>query len=283
MEPQTIVDQPIPLLEGGMTDLTGQNTNPVASSVFIPNTHVDVVFPPKIIAHETIGESLNTKSQSILAQYTFEELGAILVGMYQQGVSGEIKISPNGIVARNSGGETTFALDGATGDATFKGTIEAADFVIADENGLISLNNFESQNVNASTQTITSTSYIDLTDLSLTTTNFPRTKKVLIFFEVLMQIDASDHASGFTGAGQFRFDIDGVAPGSSPIIQEAAIRAAGYTDNCNYHFVTMFYLATLNAGVHTIKVKGKVSNTVGTGALDILVGDGHLFYMVLGG
>ena len=133
MEPQTIIDQPIPLLEGSTTPSTGNNTDPVTadSGASVPTTHIDVAFPPVIVAQETIAQSLNTETKAILAQYTFESLGAIVIGGFSQGVSGEVKISPNGIVAKNVNGDTTFALDGTTGNASFLGIVEATDFLIS--------------------------------------------------------------------------------------------------------------------------------------------------------
>jgi hypothetical protein len=86
-------------------------------------------FPVKPVAVETMGSSFNTKSRKILGDFSFGVLGAITVGEYVYGESGEVKISPNGIIATNVNGDTTFALDGTTGDATFKGTIQAGAFI----------------------------------------------------------------------------------------------------------------------------------------------------------
>lgn len=90
---------------------------------------VNVRFPIKTVAVETMGSSFNTKTKKILGDFSFGVLGAITVGEYVYGESGEVKISPNGIIAKNVNGDTTFALDGTTGDATFKGTIQAGAFI----------------------------------------------------------------------------------------------------------------------------------------------------------
>lgn len=131
LQPQTIADQPIPLLDGGFTPTIGNATNPVMadSGASSPNVSVDQRFPPARVAQETIAQSLNTETKRILADYSFESLGAISIGEFIQGVSGDIKLSPDGIVAENVNGETTFALDGATGDATFKGEVKAGSVV----------------------------------------------------------------------------------------------------------------------------------------------------------
>ena len=63
--------------------------------------------------------------------------GALQIGKYESGVSGDLRISPNGIVARNSSGMTTFALDGDTGSAVFMGEIQAGAIIT----GLVSVGN----------------------------------------------------------------------------------------------------------------------------------------------
>ena len=83
----------------------------------------------KRVSHVTVASSLNTHSRKILGEFTFTEGGAIRVGEYTPGVSGDLRISPNGIVARNDSGIITFSLDGTTGDATFKGTINAGTLI----------------------------------------------------------------------------------------------------------------------------------------------------------
>ncbi len=69
------------------------------------------------MAVETIGSALNTKSKRILAEFQFADSGAIKVGKFAPGVSGDLRISPNGIVARNESGIITFSIDGTTGNA----------------------------------------------------------------------------------------------------------------------------------------------------------------------
>jgi len=89
----------------------------------------DQKMPSRRIAQELIGTALNTKSQKILKEFEFTDSGAIKVGEYENGVSGDLKISPNGLVARNDAGTTTFAIDGTSGDAVFKGTVQAGSVI----------------------------------------------------------------------------------------------------------------------------------------------------------
>lgn len=115
----------------------------VSGDIQRPATIKEQSFPVKRISVETIGSSLNTKSRKILQEYSFTQSGAIVVGTYEAGISGDVKISPNGIVARDSAGLTTFALDGTTGDATFRGRVLAGSIISEGEiqGGEININN----------------------------------------------------------------------------------------------------------------------------------------------
>lgn len=73
-----------------------------------------------------IDDRFDTDSKTILSDFTFGTSGALQIGTYSDGVSGDIRISPNGILGRNKSGDTTFSLNGTTGDATFGGTLVAA-------------------------------------------------------------------------------------------------------------------------------------------------------------
>lgn len=94
----------------------------------------DQPLPSKKVAHELLSQALNTRSRKVLAEFQFTEMGAIQIGKFQNGVSGDIRISPNGIVGRDSSGNTTFALDGETGDAIFKGKLMVGSLIAEDAN-----------------------------------------------------------------------------------------------------------------------------------------------------
>jgi len=59
--------------------------------------------------------AFSTATSTIITPFTFGASGALQIGTYANGVSGDLKISPAGILARNSAGETTFFLNGNTG------------------------------------------------------------------------------------------------------------------------------------------------------------------------
>ena len=70
--------------------------------------------------------NFNTATKAILSDFSFGVSGALQIGTYVNGVSGDLRISPNGILARNSAGTTTFSIDGTTGNAIFSGSLSAA-------------------------------------------------------------------------------------------------------------------------------------------------------------
>lgn len=88
--------------------------------------------PFKDFAVEVLGTALNTRSRKILGAFSFGQLGAIQIGNYELNATGDIRITPSGITARNSAGATTFSLDGETGDAIFAGTVQAGSIIASD-------------------------------------------------------------------------------------------------------------------------------------------------------
>lgn len=124
--PETIDSNPLP----GQTEAIDINAKDPGSSGQYEQTEIrGQNFPDPRIAHETIGASLNTKSRKILGKYGFTESGSIQIGKVLSGVNGDIRISPDGIIARNSSGVNTFVLDGDSGDATFAGTIQSGALI----------------------------------------------------------------------------------------------------------------------------------------------------------
>ena len=119
--PTVLEDTPFPQEEDANITVSQSK----AGGTYSPQTTKDQQFPTKRIAVELIGSALNTKSRKIMGEFEFTEQGAIKVGKYVNGVSGEVNLSPNGITAKDSAGITTFAIDGTTGNAVFKGTIQA--------------------------------------------------------------------------------------------------------------------------------------------------------------
>jgi len=125
-EPEVIQENPFPTeTSQPIVVSTEANTNQVVN----PSVSKDKTFPKKRTAVELLSTALNTRSKKILQEFEFAASGAIQVGNFEEGEAGDIRISPNGIVARDTAGITTFALDGTSGDAVFKGQIQSGSLV----------------------------------------------------------------------------------------------------------------------------------------------------------
>jgi hypothetical protein len=127
--PETIPDNEISV--GGSQEIS-LNINESSGNDLKTTTIEDQSLPTKKIAVELLSSALNTRSKKILQEFEFTESGALAIGKFLAGVNGDIKISPTGIVARDSSGLTSFALDGETGSATFRGTIQGTTVIAED-------------------------------------------------------------------------------------------------------------------------------------------------------
>jgi len=101
-----------------------QVTNALAEAEIIDNS--------RNIIRDIINSNLNTQAATILGSFEFGASGAIQIGEYSAGVSGDLRLSPSGLVARNASNVTTFSIDGETGSATFLGTVAAGAVIAAD-------------------------------------------------------------------------------------------------------------------------------------------------------
>lgn len=126
--PTVIAESPFPASDG--TVATEQNMAAASgAAVYTQKDIPDQSFPTPRIAVELLSNVINTRSKKILQEVQFTQSGALQIGKYENGVSGDLRISPTGIVARNSSGITTFTIDGDTGDAYFSGTIQAGTVI----------------------------------------------------------------------------------------------------------------------------------------------------------
>ncbi len=123
---EVVEDNPFPGLTQTAvgTSSSGEGKDTVTSTV-----SKEKLFPIKRTAVELLSVALNTRSKKILQAFEFTQSGAIQIGNFEEGLTGDIQLSPNGIVARDLVGITTFALDGTTGDAVFKGRIVSGSLV----------------------------------------------------------------------------------------------------------------------------------------------------------
>lgn len=258
--PTVIPDAPLP---GQDADTIASTSNSTGSGVYAPKTVPDRALPRKVIAHETIASSLNTKSRKILGEYGFNESGALQIGKYESGLSGDIRISPEGLVARDQAGNTTFAIDGESGDAVFKGIVQARDFIAIDENGIVSLANFD---FNIATGTGTQALSDVITDISGLTLTFDlvRPARVIFFFEGRVEVSGA-------GSAYVLAKLDG-----STVGQPEGLR---FIDQGDFYSHMGFHIAEVDSGSHTYKLVGHCGSS--TTAL-VQRADSRLAYLVLG-
>ena len=67
--------------------------------------------------------AISTATSTILGSFTFGASGALQIGTYVYNSSGDVKISPAGILGRDKLGNTTFSINGTTGVAVLNGLV----------------------------------------------------------------------------------------------------------------------------------------------------------------
>lgn len=123
--PSVIPDTPLP--EQVQQDLT--SSQPSSNGVSQPATTTEYPLPTKKIAVELLSQALNTRSKKILQNFEFTQSGGLQIGVFEAGVSGDIRISPIGLIARDQSGNITVEIDGDTGDAFFTGTLRSSNLI----------------------------------------------------------------------------------------------------------------------------------------------------------
>jgi hypothetical protein len=120
-KPEVIDQNPFPgeVIQSSLTQDSAKGGN------YTPAITKEKMFPTKRIAVELIGQALNTRSKKVLQEFELVQSGGFRIGNYQSGISGEIAITPAGLVARNQAGIQTFAIEGETGNATFLGEVQS--------------------------------------------------------------------------------------------------------------------------------------------------------------
>lgn len=266
---------PIILDNQSQTSSGGNLTQPLTN---------ETPFPVKKSAVELLSTALNTRSKRILQEFQLQDSGALRIGNFEQGVSGDLRITPNGLVARDIAGLTTFAIDSLTGGATFKGVVQAAGFDIIDENGLVSLNSFSAGSLHKSPNTtFTSGSYIDM-DAFLLPVVLKQTSWVLLFLTVVSTQDRPN--SGLDGTGSVRYRIAQSFGGAGTVGYTPTIQIdAGYnvttlvSENMKSRSSTTMLLARLGSGTNNFKVQGEILTNTN---LNSTLNEYFLGYLALG-
>lgn len=267
--PTVIEDLPFPnQIEQPESFATSENST---KDVQKQKSITDTPAPRRIIAHETIGQALNTHSRRILGEFQFTESGALQIGKYQEGISGDIRISPTGILARDLSGNQTFLLDAETGDAVFRGSvILGGNLVIENEEGtaildslgLISSSNFNFDQKKAEeSQNTTSTSYVDKTNPQLSFV-IPGDRPVRVLF-----------------FGTLTMSSGGSSPGYAILSLEDNVSLGGTMVLANLSSGCLVAISDVDPGEHTLKFRFRkdLSSSVTITADPCILG-----YLILG-
>lgn len=124
-EPEIQPETPFP----GEPIILPTQTQPSTDGNYNPTTTKEKTFPKKRTAVELLSTALNTRSKKILQEFALQDSGGLKIGDFKQGLSGDLRLTPNGMTARNKSGITTLAVDGDTGDAVFKGEVQAGSLI----------------------------------------------------------------------------------------------------------------------------------------------------------
>lgn len=241
--PETIKAQDLP----AVGETTNQVSNPSSLNTtggkeYAPANVKANQLPQRIIAHDIMSPTLNTQSKQILDRFNFGKMGAIQIGDFESGNGeGDIKISPAGIVARGTDGQTTFAINAKTGDATFKGDIVGGTISIG--SGMFTVD--AAGNVIANSLYLTS-SFSESSE-SQSTISAPNTTMIELLVELeLSQILLVTFTSTSDYLERLKFyDNDTVLEDYGSVTQ-------------GLHSSTLIIRA--NAGSHTFKLKGSMSS-----------------------
>lgn len=124
-EPEVIVENPFPS-QPDLGFVPGQS-NP--TGVYTPTSTREKVFPRKRTAVELLSSALNTRSRKILQQFALQQSGGFQIGNFEEGISGDLRITPNGLTARDIAGLTTISIDGTSGDVAIKGELRSGSVI----------------------------------------------------------------------------------------------------------------------------------------------------------
>lgn len=125
-EPEVITENPFPLQDIAPVVVATQSNQ---QGTYSPTVSKEKTFPKKRTAVELLSTALNTRSKKILQEFEFTPTGALQIGDFKDGEAGDLRISRVGLVARNTVGLETFAIDGETGSAVFAGELRTGSVV----------------------------------------------------------------------------------------------------------------------------------------------------------
>lgn len=273
--PEVVPDAGFPLQGTPVTAVTS-STQETANKTYSAKEMVEQGFPARMIAKELLSTAINTVTKKITKAFQFTKSGALQIGEYVNGVSGDVRISPDGITARNSSGNTTFSIDGDSGNAFFVGEVRANDFVISDERGLISLANFgTSEVVSANINQTISASEPVWTMLTGSRLNFYLNRRSLVAISLKTTFFPADNSTSTLRDNLLGIELDGHTPGGELRKSRIWFRNITYTvtGSC-------FINVTLDPGMHTVSAVAAFNFDTGTPTYTVY--NYYLSYIVYG-
>lgn len=215
----------------------------------------------------------------IAPPYPRTKQGTIILGSGRDGVavlsvrgttgSEVARIDKNGISISNNLGTNIVTVNDQgivvnTGNIIIK---DANGSTVIDANGLNSINNFETITSSTSIQEdTTNNAYAPLPSGTITTSNFARSKNVLVLFTAQYTIDGSGTAAYDAFANYLLF-VDGTSNATMFMTKRASRVQAGTVIDSNqnrWSTETMHSILMLGTGVHNIVINRLVSRSSGT-------------------
>lgn len=256
--PEVVPDAGFPLEGSAVTAITTA-TQETANQTYGAKEMAEQSFPLKMVAKELLSTAINTISKKITKAFEFTKSGALQIGEYINGVSGDIRISPDGITARNNAGNTTFSLDGDTGNAIFTGDVRAStftsDFFNVDERGNVRATSLELSTsrvtafAGAQYQTFTTEAGAAI-DGTTTRIALDRGTLVLILLNLSVDLNAAT-GSDFDGAAVLWLS-DGSSVLTLQLVEGGRDATQGLYGASVLSSASLHYLGVLPAGIHDL-------------------------------
>lgn len=275
--PTIVSDTPFP------TDTQISSTQPqtqVGTGNFTPQQTGDKSTPKKRIAVELLSTALNTRSRKILEKFDLQQSGGLQIGNFEEGISGDIRLTPNGLTGRNIAGTTTFALD-TDGNLILVGELRSGTLItgdviidgdgalriqneqgstILDALGIVSANNFQTGNANGSpNSTFTTGTYTTVSGSTLSL-NLLRSARVLLLLTVQSAHAQTSAGSDMSGRVFYTVHVDDVAQTPEILIDTSYVNASGIKENVFRKVYSTSLLKTLSKGSHDITIKYKIDS-----------------------
>lgn len=139
---------------------------------------------------------------------------------------------------------------------------DGTNTAIMDSTGLIGSTQFETQSVrDANTFNTTSSTYVDITNMSVVTSSFTRTIPAVCHIVANFRVDDT---GDWEGTGSIGLNLDGSIPADSVSLTRDGYRSGTEQDGVLSSVSSTHYYSTPSTGTHTYKLQARVNPGVGT-------------------